>query len=45
MSEQENQLQQIDFDETWAVPPEDLDATWPINFETRERQLPRSEKE
>jgi hypothetical protein len=32
MSEQETQqLQQpTDFDETWAVPPDDLDATWPI---------------
>jgi len=22
-----------DFDETWSVPPDDLDATWPIKQE------------
>jgi hypothetical protein len=30
MSEQEKQLQQRDPDETWSVPADDLDATWPI---------------
>lgn len=34
MSEQtetrEQQLQQRDPDETWSVPADDLDATWPI---------------